>query len=62
MGVPFLGHVPLEMEIRKTSDEGTPVVASAPDGPHALIYKQIAASVTSQLDTQSDGMPAIIME
>ncbi len=62
MGVPFLGHVPLEMEIRKTSDEGTPVVASAPDGPHALIYKQIAASVTSQLDTHSDGMPAIIME
>jgi len=62
MGVPFLGHVPLEMEIRKTSDAGTPVVASAPDGPHALIYKQIAASVASQLDAQSDDMPAIIME
>jgi len=62
MGVPFLGHVPLEMEIRKTSDAGTPIVASAPDGPHALIYKQIAASVASQLDAQSDDMPAIIME
>lgn len=62
IGVPFLGHVPLEMEIRKTSDAGTPVVASAPDGPHALIYKQIAAAVNSQLDAQSDEMPAIIMD
>ena len=62
IGVPFLGHVPLEMEIRKTSDAGTPVVASAPDGPNALIYKQIAAAVNSQLDAQSDEMPAIIMD
>ena len=35
IGAPFLGEIPLEMAIRSTSDAGTPVVASAPDGPHA---------------------------
>ena len=32
LGVPFLGEVPLEMEIRETSDAGEPVVVSKPDG------------------------------
>ena len=45
IGVPFLGEVPLEMTIRETSDAGSPVVVSAPDGPHAQIYRGIAARV-----------------
>jgi ATP-binding protein involved in chromosome partitioning len=39
LGVPFLGEVPLEMAIRATSDEGTPIVASQPDSPHAAHYQ-----------------------
>ena len=35
LGVPFLGEVPLDMAIREKSDAGLPVVATAPDGPHA---------------------------
>ena len=35
LGVPFLGEVPLALEIREKSDAGLPVVASEPDGPHA---------------------------
>ena len=62
LGVPFLGQVPLEMEIRKTSDNGTPIVASAPDSAHALIYKQIAAQIAAQLEEESSSGPAIIME
>jgi ATP-binding protein involved in chromosome partitioning len=42
IGVPFLGEVPLHMDIRENSDAGTPVVASVPDGPHAAIFKSIA--------------------
>ena len=30
LGVPFLGEVPLALEIRETSDAGLPIVASAP--------------------------------
>jgi ATP-binding protein involved in chromosome partitioning len=49
LGVPFLGEVPLHMSIRATSDAGTPVVVSEPDGPHAAIYRAIGAKVRDQL-------------
>ena len=49
LGVPFLGEVPLHMAIRATSDAGTPVVDSEPDGPHAAIYRAIGAKVREQL-------------
>jgi ATP-binding protein involved in chromosome partitioning len=47
--VPFLGEIPLHMSIRVTSDSGTPVVESEPEGPHAAIYRAIAAKVRDQL-------------
>ncbi|MCP4620200.1 MAG: Mrp/NBP35 family ATP-binding protein [Bradyrhizobium sp.] len=49
LGVPFLGEIPLHMSIRATSDAGTPVVDSEPDGPHAAIYRTIGAKVREQL-------------
>jgi ATP-binding protein involved in chromosome partitioning len=49
LGVPFLGEIPLHMSIRTTSDAGTPVVDSEPDGPHAAIYRAIGAKVRDQL-------------
>jgi len=49
LGVPFLGEVPLHMTIREKSDAGLPVVATEPDGPHAKIYREIAARVLAQL-------------
>jgi ATP-binding protein involved in chromosome partitioning len=49
LAVPFLGEIPLHMSIRTTSDAGTPVVESEPDGPHAAIYRAIGAKVRDQL-------------
>jgi ATP-binding protein involved in chromosome partitioning len=49
LGVPFLGEIPLHMSIRVSSDSGTPVVESEPDGPHAAIYRAIGAKVRDQL-------------
>src|SRR4051794_6268186 len=49
LGVPFLGEIPLHMSIRATSDTGTPLVESEPDGPHAAIYREIGARVREQL-------------
>jgi ATP-binding protein involved in chromosome partitioning len=49
LGVPFLGEIPLHMSIRATSDSGTPVVESEPDGAHAAIYRAIGAKVRDQL-------------
>lgn len=50
LGVPFLGEVPLEMTIRETSDAGRPVVATDPDGPHARIYREIAARTLVEVE------------
>jgi ATP-binding protein involved in chromosome partitioning len=49
LAVPFLGEIPLHMSIRATSDSGTPVVESEPDGPHAAIYRAIGAKIRDQL-------------
>jgi ATP-binding protein involved in chromosome partitioning len=49
LGVPFLGEIPLHMSIRTTSDSGTPVVESEPDGPYAQIYRAIGEKVRDQL-------------
>jgi ATP-binding protein involved in chromosome partitioning len=49
LGVPFLGEIPLHMSIRTTSDAGTPVVDSEPDGEHAAIYRAIGQKVHEQL-------------
>ena len=51
LGVPFLGEVPLHMAIRAASDQGTPVVDSDPDGPHAAAYRAISAKVRDGLKT-----------
>jgi ATP-binding protein involved in chromosome partitioning len=49
LGVPFLGEVPLHIDIREKSDAGLPVVATEPDGPHAKVYREIAGRVRDQL-------------
>jgi ATP-binding protein involved in chromosome partitioning len=61
-GVPFLGEVPLHMTIREKSDAGLPVVATEPDGPHAAIYRDIAAKVRDQLAGATRAAPKIVIE
>ena len=51
LGVPFLGEVPLDMDIRERSDAGMPVVATAPNGAHAEVFRGIAARVRDQIAT-----------
>src|SRR5271156_6104533 len=63
LGVPFLGEVPLHMDIREKSDAGLPVVATEPDGPHAKIYRDIAARVRDQMAGRSGkAAPKIVIE
>ena len=62
LGVPFLGEVPLHMDIRERSDSGQPVVATVPDGPHAQAYRDIAARVRDGLLVASRPAPKIVIE
>jgi ATP-binding protein involved in chromosome partitioning len=62
-GVPFLGEVPLDMTIRETSDAGRPVVATAPEAPHAAAFRDIAAKVWTTLGgAPSRPAPRIVIE
>ena len=62
LGLPFLGGIPLDMEIRATSDAGTPIVAENFSSPHAQAYVKIAEALTAQLEKETRTGPAIIME
>lgn len=63
IGVPFLGEVPLTMSIRETSDAGTPVVVSEPEGPQAKVYRDIATKVWEQVKTRAGrAAPTIVFE
>ena len=45
LGIPFLGEVPLDIDIRTTSDSGAPIVASKPQSPQAQRFREIARLV-----------------
>ena len=49
MGETFLGAIPLEPEIRRTSDTGTPIVAENPDSPHTKAYEKIAQKIIERI-------------
>ncbi len=49
MGETFLGAIPLEPEIRRTSDAGTPIVAENPDSPHTAAYREIARQIIQRI-------------
>jgi ATP-binding protein involved in chromosome partitioning len=63
IGAPFLGEIPLDIEIRLNSDAGTPVVVSRPDGPHAAVYRDIAAKLWAGINGRSaPALPEISFE
>ncbi|WP_118828743.1 Mrp/NBP35 family ATP-binding protein [Salinibacter ruber] len=49
LDVPFLGEVPIQQEIRKSSDQGTPIVRSAPDSASTQAFAEIADQLTEQV-------------
>jgi ATP-binding protein involved in chromosome partitioning len=62
IGAPFLGEVPLDPEIRRTSDAGTPIVATDPDGPHARAYREIVRALVDNAASARKPPPRIVIE
>lgn len=50
MGMPFLGRIPLDIEIRKSSDGGTPPACT--DGVQGQAFLEIAKKLATWLDNQ----------
>lgn len=66
LGVPFLGEIPLDIAIRRMSDEGRPIIVSDPDRPPARAYRELAAAVMAELSGNraktSRPAPRIVIE
>ena len=66
MGMEFLGDVPLDIEIRETSDDGRPIVVSQPDSLHAEAYvtmaRRIWDKISIQLGSGQRQAPNIVMQ
>jgi len=52
-GVPFLGSVPLGIEVREGGDRGVPIVVSQPDSPQAQAFRRVAEEVARQVSIEA---------
>ncbi|WP_345794609.1 iron-sulfur cluster carrier protein ApbC [Thauera sp. JM12B12] len=55
-GIPFLGALPLDIQIRTEADGGTPTVVADPEGRIASTYKQIARKVAVRIAERAKDM------
>ncbi|MBB5700303.1 ATP-binding protein involved in chromosome partitioning [Ochrobactrum daejeonense] len=64
LNVPFLGEVPLHMDVRAYSDAGTPITVKDPDSEHAKIYREIARKVWENMKggKSARAAPAIVFD
>jgi len=62
LGIDFLGSIPLDTEIRKTSDEGKPITEINKSCEQSIQYQKIAENVLSKVNTQQKASPKIIFE
>lgn len=53
LAVPFLGAVPLTMELRAASDSGRPILVRDPEGPVAQVFDKIAGRLRAGLEQRA---------
>lgn len=54
--IPFLGALPLDLQIRQEADAGAPTVVNDPDGRIAAIYKEIGRKVAVRVAEKAKDM------
>ncbi len=52
-GVPFLGSVPMGIEVREGGDRGIPVVVGHPESPQAQAFRKVAEEVARQVSIEA---------
>jgi len=66
LGAEFLGEIPIALDIRTTSDEGTPITATMPESEEAKLYRAIAARVWQKCEAvnarRAAAAPRIVVE
>ncbi len=62
LGVPFLGEVPLQLQIREQADSGRPTAAVSPESEAGKVYRAIADKVRAGLEgSRQRQAPRIVM-
>lgn len=51
--VPFLGEIPLGIEVRESGDRGVPIVISSPGSPQAIAFRKTAEEVARQVSIEA---------
>ena len=51
--VPFLGKIPLGLDVREGGDRGTPVVISHPESPQAIAFRRVAEEVARRVSIEA---------
>jgi ATP-binding protein involved in chromosome partitioning len=51
--VPFLGAIPLGIEVREGGDKGVPVVVSQPESPEAQAFRRMSEEVARQVSIEA---------
>jgi ATP-binding protein involved in chromosome partitioning len=52
LGIPFLGRIAIDPEIRAGGDRGQPIVVAHPESPQAAAFRQIAQRIADALSKQ----------
>ena len=55
LGVPFLGEVPLELEVRIGGDQGRPIVVDRPNSRSAQAFREIVGNLAARISTLNAG-------
>ncbi|MEQ1617300.1 MAG: Mrp/NBP35 family ATP-binding protein [Terricaulis sp.] len=58
-GVPFLGEMPIDIELRVASDAGRPLIAAAPDCPTSQRFRDIAEAAYANIERLAKAPPKI---
>ena len=58
LGVPFLGEIPIDTNIRIGGDVGRPIVEADPKSPQSKIISQIARNLAAQISIKNLSQPA----
>jgi ATP-binding protein involved in chromosome partitioning len=53
LAVPFLGEVPLLLDVRQAGDAGRPIILAAPDSAGAVAFRAIAHRAWAAIDPHS---------
>ena len=64
-GVPFLGRIPMDAQVRIGGDNGRPIVIDAPDSPAAQAFQELSRNVAARVSVvtlaQTDVIPLNII-